>query len=264
MRTIFVILVSLFLFGCASQVRVDPVLLANQERIYRDGIPAVISKKGLVVMAAPAAVLRKGKDRPKFIVSVANTSQSQFDIDTSNITASLDGMPIKIFTHQEVADGIKSEQAWRAFAVALGGAMQAASAQRQASSSYNSGSYNSNTNGNFNTYGSSNLSGNYNANTTGTYSGWTYNPAAGRAAATAVNARTDSQMESLQAQGEAALDEAQKSMLKQTTVMPGSSHGGQIVLASFDVPESGATLDIKVTVAGEDHLFRFTNQRYKK
>lgn len=264
MKTISVILLSVFLFGCASQVRVESVLLENQERIYRDGVPAVISKKGLIVMAAPVSILRQGKDKPKFIVSVANTSQSRFDLDTSNFSANVDGVPIKIFTHQEVADDIKSQQAWRAFAVAMGGAMQAASAQRQASSSYNSGTYNSNTNGNFNTYGSSSLYGNYNANTTGTYSGWTYNPAAGQAAANAVNARTTSQMASLESEGQAALNEAQKTILKQTTVMPGNSHGGQIVLASFDVPESGATLDIKVLVAGETHLFRFTNQRYKE
>ena len=259
------LLISTILFvGCASQIKVDPVLLGNQERIYRDGVPAVISRKGLVVMAAPVKVIRDGKEQPKFIVSVANTSQSQFDVDTSNFAASVDGLPLKIFTHDEVADSIKSKQAWAAFAVALGGAMQAASAQQQASRSSNSGSYNSNTSGNFNTYGSSNLSGNYNANTAGTYTGWTYNPAAGQAAANAVNARTDSQMASLQQQGQAALDEAQKSILKQTTVSPGSSHGGQIVLATFDVPDAGSTLDLKVSVSGEEHLFRFTNQKYKK
>ena len=258
------ILFAALIAGCASPIKVAPVLLANQEQIYRDGVPAVISRKGLVVMAAPVAVIREGKEQPKFIVSVANTSQSRFDIDTSNFSASVDGQTIKIFTHDEVVSDIKSKQAWAAFAVAMGGALQAASAQRQASNSYNSGTYNSNTSGNFNTYGSSNLYGNYNATTVGTYSGWTYNPAAGQAAANAVNARTDSQLESLQQQGQAALGEASKNMLKQTTVAPGTSHGGQIVLASFDVPESGRTLELRVSVAGEEHLFKFTNQRYKK
>lgn len=258
------VLSTILFAGCASQIRVDPVLLGDQERIYRDGVPAVISRKGLIVIAAPVKVIRDGEEQPKFIVSVANTSQSRFDVDTSNFAASVDGKPVKIFTHDEIADSIKSKQAWAAFAVALGGAMQAASAHQQASTSYNSGSYNSNTNGNFNTYGSSNLSGNYNAYTSGTYTGWTYNPAAGQAAANAVNVRTDAQMTSLQQQGQAALDEAQKSILKQTTVSPGSSHGGQIVLATFDVPDGGSTLDLQVSVAGEEHLFRFSNQKYKK
>jgi predicted MPP superfamily phosphohydrolase len=231
----------LLLASCASQIKVDPVLLENQERIYRDGVPAVISRKGLVVVAAPVKVIREGKEQPKFIVSVANTSSSQFDIDTSNVVASVDGLPLKVFTHEEVADDIKSQQAWAAFAVAFSGGMEAASARQQASTSYN-----------------------YNANSTGTYTGWTYNAAAGQAAADAVNSRTNSQLALLQHEGQAALDDAQRDILKRTTVLPGTSHGGQIFLATFEVPESGSTLDLKVSVAGEDHQFRFTNQRYKK
>jgi hypothetical protein len=244
--------------GCASQIRVDPVLLDDQERIYRDGVPAVISRKGLVVVAAPVKVIREGKEQPKFIVSVSNTSSSQFDIDTSNVVASVDGLPLKVFTYEEVADSIKSQQAWAAFAVAFSGGMEAASARQQASTSYNYGTYNANS------YGTLNSSHNYNANTTGTYTGWTYNPAAGQAAANAVNSRTNSQLASLQQEGQAALYDAQKSILKRTTVLPGTSHGGQIFLATFDVPESGSTLDLKVSVAGEDHIFKFTNQRFKK
>ena len=260
-----VLSVAAALAGCATEVRVDPVVLDNQEQIYRDGVPAIISRKGLVVMAAPVTVVREGKDKPKFIVSVANTSQTKFDLDTANFSASVDGKDLKVYTHQEVASDIKSKQAWAAFAVAMGGAMQAASAQRAASTAYNSGNYNTSTQGSFNAYGSnSNTFGNYNSNTNGTYSGWTYNPAAGQAAASAVNVQTNSNIASLQQQGKAALDEASQTMLKMTTVTPGSSHGGQIVLATFDVPETGAMLDLKVLVSGEEHLFRFKNQRYKK
>lgn len=264
-HSLAVLSIATALVGCANQIRIDPVVLNNQERIYRDGVPAIISSKGLVVMAAPMAVIRNGQDKPKFVVSVANTGQAKFDLDTANFSASVDGKELKVFTHEEVASDIKSKQALAAFAVALGGAMQAASAQSAASTSYNSGNFNSRTQGNFNTYGAnSNAYGNINANTTGTYSGWTYNPAAGQAAANAVNAQTNSNMARVQQQGKASLDEASQTMLKLTTVAPGSSHGGQIVLATFDVPEGGTTLDFKVSVAGEEHLFRFINQRHKK
>jgi hypothetical protein len=254
----------LTLFGCASQVKVEPVLLGDQERIFRDGVPAVISKKGLVVLVAPVAIVRDGEEQPKFVVSVANTTQANFELDTTNFSALVDGKPLKIYTHAEIESDIKSKQAWAAVAVALGGAMQAASAQQAASNRYTTGTYNSTTQGNFNTYGKSNLYGNYNANTVGTYSGWTYDPAAGQAAANAVNAQTSSQLNALQQQGQAALNVAASSMLKITTVAPGTSYGGQIVLATFDVPDSGVNLDLSVLVAGEEHRFRFVNQRLKK
>lgn len=143
--------------------------------------------------------------------------------------------------------------------------MQAVSAQQQASYASTSGTYNSNTTGNFNAYGTrSNVYGNYNATTTGTYSGWTYNPAAGQAAAAAVNAKTDVDMARLQAQGQDALNEAARTMLKQTTVFPQSSHGGQIVLGEFEVPEAGTTLELTARVQGEIHIFQFTQQRQRK
>lgn len=253
------------LAGCATSIRTDPVVADGQERIYRDGLPALVSRKQFVVLVSPATVIREGKERLRLIVSVANTSTSAFDLDTSSFSAVVDGRPLKVFTHDEIAQEIKTRQAWAAFAVALGGAMQAASAQQQASYASTSGRYNSNTTGNFNTYGTtSNVYGSYNATTTGTYSGWTYNPAAGQAAAAAVNARTDANMARLEAQGQGALNEAARTMLKQTTVFPQTSHGGQIVLGEFEVPETGTTLELTARVQGEIHTFRFNQQRQKK
>ena len=253
------------LAGCATPIRTDPVVSGDQERIYRDGLPALVSRKQLVVLVSPVTVVREGKERLRLIVSVANTSNASFDLDTSNFSAVVDGRPLKVFTHEEIAQEIKTRQAWATFAVALGGAMQAASAQQQASYASTSGTYNSNTTGNFNAYGTrSNVHGNYNAATTGTYSGWTYNPAAGQAAAAAVNAKTDANMANLHAQGQRALNEAARMMLKQTTVFPQSSHGGQIVLGEFEVPEAGSTLELTAKVRGETHIFQLTQQRQEK
>ena len=253
------------LAGCSTPIRTEPVISDGQERIYRDGLPALVSRKQFVVLVSPATVVREGKERLRLIVSVANTSTTSFDVDTSNFSAVVDGRPLKVLTHEEIAQEIKTRQAWAAFAVALGGAMQAASAQQQASYASTSGTYSSNTTGNFNAYGTrSSVYGNYNATTTGTYSGWTYNPAAGQAAAAAVNAKTDADMARLQVQGQGALNEAARTMLKQTTVFPQSSHGGQIVLGEFEVPEAGTTLELTAKVQGEIHTFQFTQQRQRK
>ena len=246
--------VAISICGCATQVRVDPILLANQDRIYRDGVPTVISRKGVVVMLSPVSVVREGKERSRFVVSVSNTTQRPFEIDTTNLSASIDGKPIRIYTYEEIAQQIKTRQAWAAFATAAGGAMEAASVAQTASNTYTSGSYKSNTSGSyqsetaekFSPYGARvNTVGSYKANTTGSYSESTYNPGAGQAAAAAVNAKTEAEMASLQAQGQAELNDASRTLLKMTTVFPGSSHGGQIVLAEFDIPESGAVLDLR-------------------
>lgn len=253
------------LAGCATRISTEPFVLDGQEKIFRDGVPALVSKKKAIVMVSPLAVVRNGSEQPKFVVSVANTTDRSFDLDTTNVEASVDGKNIKVFTFEEVAEQIKSRQAWAAFAVALGGAMQAASAQRQASYSSNYGTYNSYGNGTVNTYGSrSNQYGSYTSNTYGTYSGWSYNPAAGQAAAAQVNARTDAQLESLAQQGNAALSEAARNILKRTTVMPSTSYGGQVVLAVVDVPKSGNTLDLAISVAGEVHIFKFVQDIVKR
>lgn len=258
------LLLGLVLGGCAGPIRTTPVPAGNQVRIYRDGLPAVISRKQFVVMVSPSTLVREGNERMRFVVSVANTSTEPLDLDTTNFSATVDARPIKIMSHEEVVAEIRKRQAIAAFAVALGGAMQAAAAQQQASTSYNYGTYNRSTTGTFNAYGQqSRVYGNYTANTVGTYSGWTYNPAAGQAAAAAVNAQTSSNLDRLQADGAAALSEAARNMLKMTTVFPSSSHGGQLVLAEFEVPESGNTLELVAEVRGERHVFVFTQQRVR-
>jgi hypothetical protein len=249
------------LAGCASPIRTEPTTLAGQTQIYRDGVPSTISKKRYVVMASPSNTVREGKERMRVVVSVANTSSDPIDISTANFLASVDGKPLKILTYEEIAQEIKSKQAWAAFAVALGGAMQAAAAQQQASYSSTYGTYNTRTSGTVNTYGArTNNFSNFNANTSGTYTNWTYDPAAGQAAANAINANTAANMSALRVQGEAALRLAADNLLKRTTVSPNSSYGGQLVVGDFDVPVTGATLELVARIDGETHTFQFQQQ----
>ncbi|MBB3121807.1 hypothetical protein [Pseudoduganella violacea] len=253
------------LAGCASPIRTEPTLLAGQGQIYRDGIPSAISKKTFIVMASPSNSVREGKDRMRVIVSVVNTSPNPIDVSISNFSVLVDGRLEKIFTFEEIAQEIKTEQAWAAFAVALGGAMQASAAQQQASYKSTYGTYNTNTTGSLNTYGTRNNSfANFNANTVGTYSGWIYDPAAGQAAASSVHAQTTANLSNLQTQGEAALKIAAQTVLQRTTVFPNNSHGGQLVIGKFEVPDTGIIVDILANIEGETHTFRFTQLPARK
>ena len=213
--------------GCATPIKTDPVTSSGQEQIFRDGIPALISKKQSVVLVSPATVIREGKDRLRLVVSVVNTSTGTFNVNTTDFSATVDGRKLKIMTYEEIAQEIKTKQAWGAFAMALAGGVQAASAQQQASYARTAGSFNSNTSGNINTYGARGSAyGNYSSSASGTYSGWTYDPAAGQAAAASVNAQTSANIASLQQNGRSALNDAARTVLQRTTVFPAHSHGG--------------------------------------
>ena len=251
--------------GCAAPIKTDAVAASGQQRIFRDGIPSLISSKQSVVLVSPSTVVREGKDRLRLVVSVVNTSTASFDVNTTDFSATVDGRQLKILTHDEIVQEIKTKQAWAAFGMALAGGMQAASAQQQASYARTTGTYNSNTSGTVNAYGTrgSSAYGNYNSNTSGTYSGWTYDPAAGQVAAASVNAQTSANMASLQENGRSALNEAARTVLKQTTVFPQNSHGGQLVLAEFEVPEIGSLLELTAKIQGEVHQFQFIQRRQK-
>jgi hypothetical protein len=85
---------------------------------YRDGVPSTISKKRYVVMASSWNTVREGKERMRVVASVANTSSNSIDISTANFLASVDGKSLKILTYEEIAQEIRSKQAWAAFVVA--------------------------------------------------------------------------------------------------------------------------------------------------
>lgn len=245
--------------GCASLVRVEGVKSPGQQVVYKDGTQVVLSQKSTVVAVQPLNNTWNSNEHPRFVVSVTNRTPSPLDIDVTSVSANYRGENVKIYTYEEVTAEIKRKQSLRAFAVALGGAMRAYGASQAASTSYVSGSYSGNTYGSVNAYGSGGLAyGNYSANSYGTYSARVYDPAAGQAAATAVQAETNQQMESVRADAEAALGDARRSMMKRQTVMPGESYGGVVVLGEISAPEAhGDDLVLSVSFGGDEDKFKF-------
>jgi hypothetical protein len=227
------------LSGCASTVKISALPGNDTEQIFRAGIPSLMSKKKHVVMISPEAMTRPNSSRPTFILSVTNLTDKSIEVDTTSVTASLDGKSLKVFTFDEVQAEIKRRQAISAALVAFGGALQASAAQQQASYSQYGGQYNT---------------GAY----SGTYQGWSYNPAAGQAAANAVNMQTQQNLSSIRQSGESALREAASNLLQRTTLLPGKSYGGKVVFANVSVEkEGGRELIIDVDLRDEVHSFRF-------
>ena len=241
--------VMLLVAGCSTTIQTTTIKSPFVNEIYRSGIPSSVSTGRFIVMASPDSNTRKDNEPPTFVISIANTSDKAIDFDTTNVSVFLDGKRLKVFTFEEIKAATERKQAIATFMVALGGAMQSAAAQQQASYQTNAGRYN--------TYGTNTYS-------SGTYSGWSYNPAAGQAAANAVNAQTAANIDSLRANSEASLAVAAKVMLRRETVSPGAAHGGKVVLENFDISETGNTLLLKVDVDGDVHEFSFAQSRLKK
>lgn len=234
------------LAGCATQVRTSPQPLPDQRVKYHDGTPMVFSYGRTLVAVSPSNPLRSGTERPRFVVTVGNATDEPFDFDSTNITASLNGRALAVFTFEEVAAEIRKRDAISAALTAFGGALESAGARQQGSRSSFSGSYQSNGSG---------------GSTYGAYTGTIRNSSAGQAAAAEVDARTDARVAAIRSEGESAVQTAARTMLKRTTIEPRKAHTGEIVIASFDVPPEGGALEIKVTISGEVHRFSFTQSR---
>lgn len=238
-RLIFVGFIVTVLSGCASTVQISTLPDKNTEQIFRSGVPSLMSKKKHTVMISPEATTRQNNTRPSFILSVTNQGGQAFELDTTSVTANLDGSALRVFTFAEIQAEIKRQQAVSAVLVALGGAMQASAAQQQASYSQHGGRYGS-------------------GSQSGTYSGWSYNPAAGQAAANAVNVQTQQTLASIRQQGENALNAAATTLLQRTTILPGTSHGGKVLLTNVKVEKlKGREIVIDVDLQDEVHSFRF-------
>ena len=236
------------LTSCALAIRTEPQVLDGQERVYRDGVPTVTSRKGITLAMSPLTVARPHSDRPSFYLSVLNTSPIAIELDSTNVTAALDGRSVQIFTADEIISELRSKQAWATALTAIGGALESAGARSSASSSNVSGTYQASSVGTLNS-------------ATGTFRGSIYNPGAGIAAGAAIDAKTDARLSEIEIKGQQNLRSLAAPMLKRTTVEPRQSYGGTVVLAPVDVPERGAVLDLVVRVANEAHTFRFAMTR---
>lgn len=245
-RVITSLIALLGLSGCASTVQISSVPDKNTTPIYRSGIPSLMSQKKHTVMISPEATTRRNASRPAFILSITNQSASSIEVDTTSVAASREGKSMKVFSFTEIQAEIRRQQAVSAFLVGLSGAMQASAAQQQASYSQYGGTY---------------RSGSYG----GTYSGWSYNPAAGQAAANAVNAQTQQNLAAIRQQGEGALAAAANTLLQRTTVLPGTSYGGKVLLANTTV-EKGKPVElvIDIDLVDEVHTFRFIESVLEK
>ena len=231
--------------GCATTLKLAPVASGEQKEIYQGGTETLISAKKSLVAIRPSANSYQSVQRPSLIVSVTNGTDESYNFGPENISASVNGQSVKVFTYDELVAEVKRQQAWAAVAAALNGVAQSMNAAN-AGYTYNSGTYNSSY------YGSG-----YSGYGYGSYSGYTYNAAAVQQAQSAANAQTQANMAAIKTQTDEALNQLASTMLRKETVFPQKTFGGYITLDKLPVPDSPNEVIIDISVGGEVHQFKF-------
>ncbi len=244
MKKLFILMLAIgALQGCATTLKLDPVASGEQKEIFQGGTETLISAKQSLVAIRPSANSYQSVQRPSLVVSVTNGTDEQYNFGPENISASVNGQSVKVFTYDELVAEVKRRQAWAAVAAALNGAAQSMNAAN-AGYTYNSGTYNS-------SYYGSGYSG------YGSYSGYTYNAAAVQQAQAAANAQTQANMAAIEAQTDKDLNQLSSTMLRKETVFPQKTLGGYITLDKLPVPDSANEVIINITVGSEAHQFKF-------
>ncbi|MBI4799771.1 MAG: hypothetical protein HY794_13795 [Desulfarculus sp.] len=218
--------------------------------MFKDGTEAIISGKRSIVAVRPSANTYTSRQRPTFIVSVFNRADKPIVFSTEDISASVAGSPLKVFTYDELVAEIEKQRKMAAIAAALAGASQAMNAA-QAGTQYHYGSYNTSYYG-----GSGNYVSGY-----GTYSGYTYNPAAAAQAQAAANAQMTENLSNINASANVALSDLGRTILKKESVLPHAWYGGLVEVQQTPVPDSSNIIYLKVIFDDEEHNFEFTQTK---
>jgi hypothetical protein len=239
--TAAILLASTSLAGCASTYSLQPVAAGSQQVSYDHGAAILMSKKDRgAVRVAPTSTEFQG--RMGLAVVAFNDGSTPANLGPENVhvfTAA--GVPVQVFTYEQLARQAKRAAAWKTFAVALSGAANAyAASQPTTVNAYGTA------------YGNRGFT-NYAATAT------VYNPANAALANSVNQANTNRQLGQINAMLNETLQGLGQSILRTTTVQPGAAFGGNVVV---DKPRFGKgeaqTLRVVVNFNGEDHEFTFS------
>ena len=104
LKTQFFLLVFLaLLYGCVSNVRTVPQVTENQDTVYQDGIQTLVSQKeNSLVMIRPSQYTSSTNQRPRFVVTIFNSSPKPFEFSTDNLSVELNNHALRVFLTDEL------------------------------------------------------------------------------------------------------------------------------------------------------------------
>jgi hypothetical protein len=233
-KLFMIVFVLIFGQGCASTLRMQPVTQPEQSTIFQDGQEALMSSKSDILVTVRHKGTYQSDERLSFIVAVYNGTETPFDFSTENISVTLNGRPLKVFTHEEIAKEMRREQVWLAIAAGF----SAASASYQAAMVP------------------------YVPSSTG-IRGSTYNPSAAAQTQAFQQAQTTQRMENAINSLEAGLKELSNTILKKQTILPQSWYGGRVVVNKTPAPERENIILFEVKAGNENYFFKFVQTKVK-
>ncbi|PTX98301.1 hypothetical protein DB345_05550 [Spartobacteria bacterium LR76] len=214
LRALASLLAAAVLSGCAH-VTLDYPAEIKPRTVYNSGTPyfAQFGKSLGVEIGLPTERFSSNFPDIQIYVTAMNVGKTPFNFGTENISATVNGKKLRIFTYEELAARERHAAAMMALATGL----NAASASLRANmptTTYGSGTFSGG--GYRNPYG---VSGSYSGQTT------TYNPAASSAASAAIQSNASNQIANIAATRDQNIAVLKSEALRTTTLQ----HKGQTV-----------------------------------
>lgn len=226
---------ALALSGCATSYSIVPVDTGHAMVSWHNGRPTTdLELHNGAVMVTPLGVEVNG--RISFAVAGYNKLDTPAYFGSENFTARVGGAPVQVYSYEQLEREAENAATWAAFAVALTGVATAYAASSNAYRTTDTTVYTPR--------------GAYVARTV------TYDPAAAAMGTVAATAVTVGGLQLIDQQLGDTLDRLGGTILQTTTIEPGQSYGGQIVVGRSRraVPYE---VDVVAHWNGEDYLFRY-------
>jgi hypothetical protein len=216
-----------------AELIVQPVPVAEETARYDRGLPTITIWREKGALQVRPRKLDHGS--VAFDVAVYNRAAEPANFDTSNVEATVDGMVIRPLTLVELEKKAKSRAMWSQIGVAVlaGVAAGAMASQRDEYTSTVSTPH-------------------------GVYRGYYSAPSVGgQLAAAGMVAGGGVAIASIDNQLKATLDNMQDNVIQITTINPGDSYAGMLVLQKAKSKKLPLRVDVKLTWNGETYPFAF-------
>ena len=221
--------------GCVSTGETIAFKTSNpqQQAMMRDGQPALVSRqKSSLVLVRPASRQLQANGRPVFVVGINNFGKAPVDFRVAQVEAmqhvGASDCAMQIVTYEMLAQEEKNRQVAAAIFTGIAGAANAYSASQAGRGSYTT------PNGH-----------------TGTF----YSPTAAVIAQNNAAVQNEAMFAATVETGQRNMAALEQSVIKDNTLMPGESYGGQLHLAPpTDQGGGQKTYTIIITVGNDRHV----------
>lgn len=206
---------------------------AEQVRYDRGNAMVTLDTDGGSVQVEPLPFDHGGMS---FGIAVFNAGTTAGNFDISNMTVTVDGVPVQIYSRQDLEKKAKSRAMWKGVLIGLAGGLSAVAAASQRDT------YTATTYGRYHTYRTV----------------ITAPSSAGQVEAAAITAGTAYSLATIRNQLDQTLSALGEQTIQLTTIDPRDSYAGRVSLAKVKLPKKGVpVVHMKVSFNGTDYPFAF-------